>query len=202
MLLSLILPASVPLSVLHLGIKCPLLRLCQRDWKSWSCAALFCNWCQCRGKAQSWWIASSVQVKVVIHSTCVTLNMPDFWTAGLKSNFQLCPFLFDLYVIWPRTCQLCRLGYCVASTASYEVARIKIFSVAWSVQSNDPQPSLSVWIALALNKDDVEEWSVGQLVLCVEVLLQQQTRSWAFIMHLSSPDSQVQHQGCEKRGTR
>lgn len=136
---------------------------------------LDCDGCQC---------ASSVQVKVVIHSSCVTLNIPDFWTTGLKSDFQLCPFLFDLYVIWPRICQLCRLGYCVASTACYEVARIKIFSVAWLVQSNDPQPSLSVWIALALNKDDVEEWSVGQLILCVEALLQQQTGSRALVTHL------------------
>lgn len=87
--------------------------------------------------------ASSVQVKVVIHSSCVTLNIPDFWTEGLKSDFQLCPFLFDLCVFWPRICQLCRLGYCVASTACYEVAQIKIFGVACSVQNKDPQPPLS-----------------------------------------------------------
>lgn len=44
--------------------------------------------------------ASSVQVQVVIHRSCVTLNIPDFWTAVLKSGFQLCQSLSDLTVIW------------------------------------------------------------------------------------------------------
>lgn len=52
--------------------------------------------------------ASSVQVQVVIHRSCVTLNIPHFWTAALKSDFQLCPSLSDLTGIWDGFGQLCR----------------------------------------------------------------------------------------------
>lgn len=56
-----------------------------------------------------------------------------FLDCSLKSGFQLCPFLFDSCVIWPRICQLCRIGCCVVSAACYEVAWIKIFSAEqWS----------------------------------------------------------------------